>query len=413
MAVDFSRLPTEEPEITDPPSRLAWVIAFLVMVLGGIFAVLLLWPKELPTHTWRFWATVTLFPIGVPVWIVLRRYGHHEGRKLDAVMHNEAIRQYNEHIFAVAARPLAVLGAAHRISSDRNVNAVSGIQAGTVKLGSQRPIADEGDPVRARWMEVPGVHLVPGGIEKDEERHRAVTQWLYSELLGELAEQIRAVPSQINLSVRLWVCSGLPRQDCVALWRKAWQDHRLRAMEIVDEPELAGLYIVDGWLDEIAAQDERGARLIVVIQLHPVLSDTPPPGTAEAGVAVLLMPDEAASRLALLREANLHRPVRGSLVQSNDTLAHALKWGDTRASDIKGAWQTGVDAVKAGMLRSAAMPMGLETQPVDLDQTVGYAGAAAPWLATACAAGSLSDDLQNQLILVGDSDCVDAAVIRR
>jgi hypothetical protein len=40
------------------------------------------------------------------------------------VMHNEAIRQYNEHVFAVAARPLAVLGAAHRISSDRSSSAV-------------------------------------------------------------------------------------------------------------------------------------------------------------------------------------------------------------------------------------------------------------------------------------------------
>lgn len=413
MAVEFSLLPTEEPETAERPSRLVWAIAFIVMVLGGVLAILLLWPKHFPTHTWRFWATVTLFPIGVPVWLVLRRYGHHEGRKLDVVMHNEAIRKYNEHVFAVATRPLAVLGAAHRISSDRSVNAVSSIRAGTVRLGSQKPIANEGDPVRARWLEVPGVHLVPGGKEKDDDRHRTVTQWLYSELLGELAAQIGAMPLEINLAVHLWVCGGLRRLEYVGLWRKAWEDHEFQAMEIVEESEPAGLYAIDSWLDDIAGQAEREARLIVAIQLHPVLNDTPPSGATEVGVAILLMPDEAARRLAVVRVANLHRPVRGSLVQSSATLSHALKWGDTTASDIKGAWQTGVDAAKAGILRSAAMQMGLESQPVDLDRTVGHAGSAASWLATACAAGSLSDDAQSQIIFVGGPDSVDAAVIRR
>ncbi|WER48141.1 hypothetical protein CupriaWKF_25390 [Cupriavidus sp. WKF15] len=413
MAVDFSLLPAEEQEIAERPSRVAWAIAFLVMVLGGVLAVLLSWPKHLPTHTWKFWATLIVFPVGVPVWIVLRRYGHHEGRKLDVLMRNEAIRKYNEHVFAVAARPLAVLGVAHRISSDRNVNALASIQAGTVRIGTQEPIANEGDPVRARWLEVPGVELVPGGKEKDDDRQRKAMQWLYSELLDDLAERIRALPLQTGFGVSLWISGGLHRQDHAALWEKAWQERQFRAMDLIEEAEPAGLHVVDGWLDEIAGQGKRDARLIVAIQLHPVLSDTPPPDTAEAGVAVLLMPDEAASRLAVEREASLHRPVRGPVDQSNGALLHALKWGDTKASDITKGWQTGFDAAMAGVLHRAAMQIGLETQPIDLDQTVGHAGVAASWLAVACAAGSLSGDAPSQIILVGGPDGVDAAVIRR
>ncbi|WP_155888423.1 hypothetical protein [Cupriavidus sp. WS] len=413
MAVDFSLLPTEEPEMTTRPSRVVWAIAFLAMALGGALAVLLLWPKHLPTHTWRFWLTLALFPVGLPTWIVLRRYGHHEGRRLDVLMRNEAIRRYNAHVFAVAARPLAVLGAAHRISSDRNENALAGIQAGTVRIATQEPIANEGDPVRARWLDVPGVQPVPGGKERDEVRHCEVTRWLYSELLDELSVQIRALPLQTGLGICLWVSGGLRRQDYVALWRKAWQERRFRAMEIVEETEPTSLRVLDDWLDEIAGQGERHARLIVAIQLHPVLSATPPSGAAEAGVAILLMPDEPASRLAVMRQANLHRPVHGPFEQSNDVLSHALKWGDITAAGIKGVWRTGLDAAKAGALHSEAMKMGLGAQPVDLDQTAGHAGTAAAWLAIACSAGTLSGGAPNQLVFVGEPDGVDVAVIRR
>jgi hypothetical protein len=114
MAIDFSLLPPEEPNPDDPPSRLVWVIVFFVLVLAGVFAVLLLWPKNLPTQTWKFWTCLILFPVGIPTLVVMRRFGNYEGLKMDIELRNEATRGYTEHVFEVASRPLALVASAHR-----------------------------------------------------------------------------------------------------------------------------------------------------------------------------------------------------------------------------------------------------------------------------------------------------------
>ncbi|MGO4811043.1 hypothetical protein AB4156_15880 [Cupriavidus sp. 2MCAB6] len=412
MAVDFSLLPKEEPEPGNSPSRPVWAIVFLVMVLACAFVILLSWPKHLPTHTWRFWATLILFPVGIPASILLFRYSYHEGHRLDVLMRNEVIRRYNECVFALAARPLALLGAAHRFSSDQSENATGAIRAGTVRLETQKPIARDGAPTKARWLVVPGVPLDPGGKEADDRRHCKVTRWLYSELLDDLANRIQSLPSRVDLSVCLWVSGGLLRKDYVALWQECWRKRQLRDMRLAEETEPAGLDVLDSWLDQAAGGEGREARLIVAIQLYPVLSKTPPVGATEAGAALLLMPGEQAGRLHVVSEATLHRPVRGPFDQSDGALSHAVKWGDVTAADIPGGWQTGLDATQAGVLREAAMRLGLTVRPTDLDQTVGHAGAAAPWLAIACAAGSLSGDVQSQIVFAGQPDGVDSAVVR-
>ncbi|MBB1634268.1 hypothetical protein [Cupriavidus sp. UME77] len=412
MAVDFSLLPKEEPEPGDPPSLLIWTIVFLVMALACAIAILLSWPRDLPTHTWKFWASLILFPVGIPAWIVLRRYSHHEGHRLDVLMRNEVIRRYNERVFALAARPLALLGAAHRFSSDQSENATRTILSGKVTLETQKPIASDSGPTKARWLVVPGVPLGPGGKEADARRHREVTRWLYSELLADLANRIQSLPSRVDLSVCLWVSGGLLRKDHVALWQACWREHQLRDMRLSEETEPAGLDVLDGWLDQLAGGEGREARLIVAIQLYPVLSKTPPVGAAEAGVALLLMPGEQAGGLQVVSEASLHRPVRGPFDQSDGALSHAVKWGDIAAAEIPGGWQTGLDATQAGVLREAAVHLGLTARPTDLDQTVGHAGTAAPWLAIACAAGSLSGDVQSQIVFAGQPGGVDSAVVR-
>ncbi|WP_354686735.1 hypothetical protein [Cupriavidus necator] len=413
MAVDFSLLPNEEPDPGSPPSRLFWAIAFLVMVLGGALAVLLLWPKHLPTHTWRFWASLGLLPVGIPAWIVLRRFAHYEGRRLDVLMRNEAIRKYNERVFAVAARPLALLGAAYRFSSDQDENAIVSIQSGMVTLRTQEPISSDGDPTKARWLVVPGIQLVSGDKEADEHRHGKLTRWLYRELLDSLADRIRSLPPRGDLGVLLWVSGGLPRHQCVASLQECWQELQFPPMRLMEDAAPPGLDALDRWLDQVAGKGARGARLIVAIQLHRILSDTPPVGTAEAGVALLLMPGEQANQLGVDAEVNLHRPVHGPVDLANGALSHALRWGDVTAAEVPGGWQTGLGALQTGVLRQAAARLGLNIQATDLDQTVGHAGSTAPWLAIACAAGALSDNVQSQIVFAGQPQGVDVAVVRR
>ncbi|MBP0639248.1 hypothetical protein [Cupriavidus sp. AcVe19-6a] len=412
MAVDFSLLPKEEPEPDDPPSRPVWMAFFVVTALGVALAIVLLWPRQLSTHTWKFWASLILFPVGIPAWIVLRRYSICEGRRLDVLMRNEAIRKYNERVHAIAARPLAIVGTAFRFSSDRKENNATAVQTGAVRLATQEPIASDGNPIKARWLTVPGVKLRPGGKEADDARHRQLTRWLYEQLLDDLANRIRLIPSRINLGVCLWVSGRLTRHEYMALWQECWRERHQRKMRILEQTEPAGLATLDNWLDRVASGSMLEAKLIVAIHLYPLLSDTPPVGAAEAGVALLLMPGELARQHAVVHEATVSRPVRGPLDQSNGALPHALAWGAVTAAEIAASWQTGLGPVQTGVLCEAAVRLGLNTQSTDLDQTVGHAATAAPWLAIACAAEAPSASMQSQIVFAGLPDGADVAVVR-
>ncbi|UIF87521.1 hypothetical protein [Cupriavidus sp. UYPR2.512] len=413
MAVDFSLLPKEVAIAEVPPSRLFWGLTFILMAVGCGLAVLLIWPKHLATNTWRFWISLFLLPLGVAGLTVLRRYALYEGHKLDVLMRNEAVCDYNAGILEAAARPLAVVGTAHRFSSDRSENAVQSIKSDVVRLESLNPIFSEGDPVQARWLHVPGVELKSGARKDDESRQMKVVCWLFSELLEEMAERLASLPSPTDLGVHLWVSGGLSRKDYLELWQQCWVERRLRRMHVIDDAKPVQLDAVDSWLDQLAAGHECEARLFVTIQLYPLLSETPPVGAAEAGVAVLLMPGDQASRNAVACDGNLHRPVQGPLDQLDDAICRALQWGELEASQVIGGWQTGLGSAQTGILRATALNLKLSVKPTDLDQTVGHAGIAAPWLAVACGAKSLSAAAPNQILFCGQMDSVNAAIVRR
>jgi len=413
MAVDFSRLPTEEPVPDDSPSQLLWTIVFFVLVLTGLFVVLLLWPKSLPTHTAQFWIALGAFPVGTATFVVLRRYSVYEGRRLDAVLANEACRNYTERVFDAARIPLALVSAAYRFSADPAENRTDAIRSGSLKLETREPIARDGEPVKARWLVVPEVTLAPGPKEHDRNRHRRVTKWLFDELLNDLTSSLQGLPLSIDLCVHLVMSGGLGREENEALWQESWCDRQLRRTSITEAA--AGpvdLNSLDVWLDQLIETPSKEVRLIVAIQLHPLLSGSPPTGTAEAGVALLFVPDALASQLNVAHTAKLHRPVRAPYARSNDALSHALKWANLAAADIPGGWQTGLDATQAGMLRGPAVQLGLTVHPTKLDQTVGDAGVAAPWLAIACAADSLSADIESQIAFAGQAGTLDCAVLR-
>ncbi|WP_432260039.1 hypothetical protein [Cupriavidus sp. TMH.W2] len=413
MAVDFSLLPKEVAIPEDPPSRLFWGVTFILMAIGFGVAVLLLWPEHLPTNTWRFWISLIFFPSGVAGLAVLRRYAIYEGHRLDVLMRNEAVRDYNAGIFEVAVHPLAIVCTAYRFSADRTENATQSIQSGTVRLESQNPVFSESDPIQARWLLVPGVELKTGARRDDETRHMKVVHWLFLELLEELAESLASLPSPTDLGVHVWVSGGSPRKDYLELWRKCWAERRLRRMHVIDDANPVNLGAVDSWLDQLAAGRECEARLFVTIQLYPLLSETPPVGAAEAGVAVLLMPRDQATRNEVACEGNLHRPVQGAPDQLDGAICRALQWGGIAASQIGGGWQTGLGSAQTGVLRATALKLELSVKPTDLDQTVGHAGIAAPWLAVACGAKSLSATAPNQILFCGRLESVDAAIVRR
>lgn len=412
MAVDFSLLPQEDTQHVEAPSRFLWAIAFFLMLLAGGFAVLLLWPKDIPTQTSKFWITLTLFPVGIPTWIVLRRYSVHEGRKLDIALRNEALRAFNDRVFEAASIPLAILGAAHRISSDPRVNAPERIKEGSVTLNAQDPIAKYGDVVTGRWITVPGTQNTAGGEEIDLRRRHHVTTWLFNQLLDDLLPTLEAIPSRVPLSVHLSIANGFAPEANEALWLDCWDKRTTRSIEIIQSTTLpSDLIMLDQWMDAIIGNEDIHTTLIVTIQLNPLLAATPSDGTAEAGVAVLLAPDALASRYSLARQCNLHRPVRGTVDQPGESLSHALQWANTTGDRVTTAWQTGLDAAQAGSLGLPARKLALNPRITNLDQTVGNTGRAAPWLALACAASTPRGELDKQIIFSGQGTKVDCAVL--
>ncbi|MEV8645943.1 hypothetical protein, partial [Mesorhizobium ciceri] len=84
MALNFNALPPVEPVPDTSPSRTVWLVVFLVLTLIGVLAAILLWPQRESTRGLWFWVCITLYPAGIAVFIVSRRYSAYEGRRLDA-----------------------------------------------------------------------------------------------------------------------------------------------------------------------------------------------------------------------------------------------------------------------------------------------------------------------------------------
>ena len=161
MPIDFDKLPPEKPVPDRPPSRLVWTIVFFVIVLAGIFAVLLLWPKGESTQSLWFRICITVYPVGVATIVVLRRYSVFEGRRLDAIAWNEAREKYLNRVFEGASHPLALVAAAYRFTSDAKDDGFDKLLGGSIKLEPRIALKHDAPPVNARWFDQPLVPQLP------------------------------------------------------------------------------------------------------------------------------------------------------------------------------------------------------------------------------------------------------------
>ncbi len=413
MAVDFSLLPGEAPLPENAPSRLVWTVVFFVLFVATMFAVLMLWPANIETRTPQFWIALAVLPFCVASLVVLRRYSAYEAQRLEVLERNEVSRQYNQRVFDAASKPLAVVAIACRISANESKKMFQALLENTLKLETQQSVAQHDKPVKARWLSVPGITLRSGDATADHVRQRKVIAWVFTELLSELNGAIQGLPLGVDIVVQFAVSSVLTVEERDVLWIEAWQRYASRTMRVDAVEPTVILNALDVWLDDLIEAPEQHARLVVAIQLHPLLSDTPPEGSAEAAVALLLMPDSLARKHAINHQAKLHRPVRSTLENAHDALMPALKWANASGDEIADSWQTGFNDTTKGHLIKPLNAFGVTRKPIDLDGSVGYAGVAAPWLAVACASAALSAERPLQLVLSGTPENVDCAVLRR
>ncbi|WP_175780322.1 hypothetical protein [Burkholderia anthina] len=399
MPVDFDKLPPEESEPDKAPSRFVWTIVFFVIVLAGIFAVLLLWPKGEPTQSFWFWICITVYPVGIAAFVMLRRYSAFEGRRLDAIAWNDAREKYLNRVFDDASHPLALVAATYRFMSDANDDAFDKLLDGSIKLEPRIALKHDAPPLNARWFDQPDTDEDGNRLNSDDERQRHVREWTFGALISDVAGAIRALPSELKLAIQL-VLPGVANPDeALASWDRQWAKSNLQPLKAEFLPDPPDLMALDTWLDRIGEKRDQEARLLVFVRLNPVLQALPPDGSAEAGVALLVVPELVQLRFKIDSIARLHRPNDTDDCPADVALARALRWGRMEPSAVSRIWQSALDPAVTNTVTAATVKAGITGKPANIDYMVGHAGEAASWLGAVCAAKAVARDGTPQLLV--------------
>lgn len=413
MALDFSSLPPEQKVPDKPPSRLVWTVVFFLLTLLGVFAVLMLWPADEPTHTPWFWTCVAVFPAAIAAFVVSRVYSAYEGRRLDAQAWNGGRKRYVEQAYALESVPFFVLDAALRVTENNEENAVEKIVDGTLTLNAESSKHEDNESIAARWLEPADARLAAD----DSERHALILEWLYDRLLDDLATSLTALPSELPLHVLLDISGYVGETDALTLWRGRWNVRALRIATSGRLPATTSLMSLDTWLDDRNGPWSKRATLLISVSLTEVLAGDPPDGSAEAGVGLLMVPPALAAGYGLCPLASIHRPLRSEHDDLNHALSFALRWASAEPKSVGGLWITGFDGEAVGSLHASLNSVGVTAQraealtELDLDRKVGRAGPASGWLAAACAVRSASASTAPQLLAQREEDHTLLAVV--
>ncbi|MFS8980297.1 hypothetical protein PO002_38645 [Cupriavidus necator] len=141
-----------------------------------------------------------------------------------------------------------------------------------------------------------------------------------------------------------------------------------------------GLMLGDNWLD----QEITTPLLLVATQLHEV----PPEGSAEAAVALLMVPKRLALPSGMHPLGRLHRPIACALEQFDAGCRAALRAGLADANTVGTLWMAGIPeeadaAVSSGFADANLSALSDSKRLCHLDRALGHAGVAAGWLAVA------------------------------
>lgn len=402
MPVDLS---AAGPRVALPKRRLRLLPCLFGWILCcgvGAAAVLLLWPRNIPTHGAWFWICLLGSPnvVFIGALIVVRIV--YEADYLYAVFRNRHRTAWLLSRIRMAQRPLQILGAGYCFPLEgKSVSEILAartplLEARVPRNGTERiqhtRFADD-DPLfsdysdEAVHMEREPEHWLDAGSLEDMSVVDAMMQpeaLVIARALSPLVESARALSQygpEYAPAVRVLTAPG--KGD-------VWIDHVRQALVRAGlaglncEPVQAtdGLMPVDSWLDA----GEQRPLLIVAAELH----DAPPPGSTEGAVALLL--GTGAFQLAepVKEQALLHRPVADEFDHLGAVLANGVLWGNTDPTRVGTAWISGLGAAHdtrlLAALRSAGMPeLANEDAQRRPDRFIGHAGIAGGWLSIAAA----------------------------
>ncbi|MGU7772642.1 hypothetical protein ACV229_21030 [Burkholderia sp. MR1-5-21] len=391
MAIEMSSLPPPAAPLPPPPSRLRWAVVFLACALTGMAIGLLIWPRHLPTATPLFWIAVVGVPLVAASTVIVIRFCAYAGLERAAKSWDARRDAHVAGVFRVESRPIVLLAGAHCFSHDEAENKASAIASGDLLLKSQST-PDKTTAIEARWFNALPYTVGETPADYDTSRQLAVLDDLIAKLLEPVVGPIGTLPPALPLVVRMHVAAPALTESVEERFRLAWRERDLRDVSVTNEPKAPGLMSLDAWLDAPPGDARDHATLLVVIELHSLMAGRPTKGSAEAGVALLMAPEDVAQRSRLAPVAQIHRPRQGTVATLRDTLGFAVQWGETDAGAIHHLWHSGFDRVGQQALLGATRAGGITLMADqrisgehDLDRTVGDSGIAADWLALACA----------------------------
>ncbi|MFP4902265.1 hypothetical protein ACLFKT_24600, partial [Paraburkholderia sp. BR14261] len=380
MPVDFARIP---PRVRVPeaprPSILVWAILLCLMLAAGAFLTVFLWPAGKPMNTVWFWFRAGALPVLIWGLLLACRFAWTYARVNSALATNRTADDIEMQRHDLSSQPLAVLGHAWRFSCSEEENSVEDLVDEKTRL---RPAASQVRPntdVMARWFEIPGKQFYGGNTRTEHARQTEVCEWLLNELMSDVAPQILQLPRRVSMSVDVCVDTVLQPGTWVARLQSLLKEKfpSLRA-EVNPATRELSLFHADSWHDGIRPDV---VRLLVSVQLRKAASEVLANGVAEAAVMLLVGSPAVAGQMSEKPALRIHRPARGTLEKVADVLKLAFRWGRTSFDKTGMTWRTGLGKDASRTIRSSCR-FGHRMRPVDVNETVGNAGAARAWLAT-------------------------------
>lgn len=325
MALNLSSLPPSADPLPERPSPLRWAVVFLACAMAGMVVILLLWPKRFPTATPLFWISVIGVPLVTAAVVVATRFLIHAGQERDAQTWDGARDADVAKTFRRESRPIMVLAFGHRFSMDDKENTAATVANGELLLKAQQTPSKQA--VTARWLHAIPLESGEKPAEYDAKRQLATLDDLLAGLLESVEKQIRSLPAGLPLLVKLHVSAPAVQATVEERFRFALKPYGLRDVSFANDPVASDLMSLDKWLDMPAGKERDHATLLIVVELHDLVSRLPASGSAEAAVAMLMVPEDVAQRYRTTSVAQLHRPREGTVATLLDTAKLALQWG--------------------------------------------------------------------------------------
>lgn len=434
MPITLEDIPAAD-ETTVPPLRLwLWLLLLLLSLLAGALYGWLFWPAGKPVMTLAWWSRVLIWPLcgyaallGVRLWW----HDHCHNAVLDwntdreALLAEETLRgQQPLYLYAIAQQcALGSDGLAARLLAGDSALATTAIEGVGHVTCARFPEAflAQALPEAAQAEETPQYDPDLDDSASDEDviametalaadaTHSPMASsaeavpphspasWLprvFVQLLQALLPQLQALRNPPHVVLN-WA-PALAAFDPLALWQQACA-HCGVSLPTQDTAE-QGLLLLDHWL-------EHAAPLTLLVSVHG--HETPPAGSGDAAVAVLLGPEVPPAAVPLPPLAWLNRPEQlgragNSLTQS---LAYALRWSTLQASDVEQVWlslQAGTEEV-AVLTALAELPLPSAEHPrIDVAAALGNTGQTAGWLSLAAAAEHAANSGKPQLVITSD-----------